>query len=42
MYNSETGQKRVLSIDTNRFQLKSQKSRIGESVTDGAIPKAEG
>jgi hypothetical protein len=35
-------QKRVLSIDTNGYQLKGQQSRIGESITDGAILKAEG
>jgi len=40
-YNEDNG-KRVLSIETNRYQLKSQKSRIGESITDGAILKAEG
>jgi hypothetical protein len=26
----------VLSIDTNGYQLKSQKSRLDESITDGA------
>ncbi|MGD0208000.1 MAG: DpnI domain-containing protein [Verrucomicrobiota bacterium] len=28
--------KRVLSIDTNGYQLKSQKSRLDESIMDGA------